>query len=140
MTVTSSHALLIQMSVFSSELTYQVLKIFFSPRKCSIEAPARCKTSVYVLIEICHQWAKRFITLFGKYQKNSWNWFLFFPNLFGVYTFMKICIFPNQNLYLEYRYAALNNIAIDLICRFLLGRPIPRAAFYICSMYKWLTS
>ena len=53
---------------------------------------------------------------------------------------MKIYIFPNQNLYLEYRYAALNNIAIDLICRFLLGRPIPRAAFYICSMYKWLTS
>ena len=48
--------------------------------------------------------------------------------------------FSNQNLYLEYRYAALNNIAIDLICRFLLGRPIPRAAFYICSMYKWLTS
>lgn len=92
------------------------------------------------MIEICHQWAKRFITLFGKYQKNSWNWFLFFPNLFGVYTFMKIYIFPNQNLYLEYRYAALNNIAIDLICRFLLGRPIPRAAFYICSMYKWLTS
>lgn len=53
---------------------------------------------------------------------------------------MKIYIFPNQNLYLEYRYAALNNIAIDLICRILLGRPIPRAAFYICSMYKWLTS
>ena len=99
-TVTSSHALLIQMSVFSSELTYQVLKIFFSPRKCSIEAPARCKTSVYVLIEICHQWAKRFITLFGKYPKKSWNWFLFFPNLFGVYTFMKIYIFFPIRIYI----------------------------------------
>ena len=48
--------LLIQ--IFSSELTYQNINGALPSSKCSIKAPAKCKTSVYVLLEICLQWSK----------------------------------------------------------------------------------
>ena len=41
-----------------SELTNQSLNGALPSRKCSIKAPAKCKTSVCVLIEICLQWSK----------------------------------------------------------------------------------
>ena len=39
-------------------LTYQSLNRALPSRKCSIKTPAKCKTSVYVLTEICLQWSK----------------------------------------------------------------------------------
>ena len=47
-----------QIQIFSSDLTYQSFNRALPLRKCFIKAPAICKTSVYVLTEICLQWSK----------------------------------------------------------------------------------
>ena len=58
---------------FSSELTYQSLNRALPSRKCSIKATAKCKTSIYVLTEICLQRSQR---LGHKYlQKNFYSKF-----------------------------------------------------------------
>ena len=44
--------------MFSSEITYQSLNGALSSRKCSIKASTNCKTSVYVLTDICLQCSK----------------------------------------------------------------------------------
>ena len=50
------------MQIFSSGLSYQSLNSELPSRKCSDKAPAKCKTSAYVLTEICLQWStKRFL-------------------------------------------------------------------------------
>ena len=49
------------MLIFSSgwaELTYQSLNRALPTWKCSIKAPAKCKTFLYVFMEICLQWSK----------------------------------------------------------------------------------
>ena len=49
-------------------LNYQSLNRALPSRKCSIKAPAKCETSVYVLTEICLQWSKRLGALHSIYE------------------------------------------------------------------------
>ena len=59
--------------VLSSELTYQSLNRALPSRKCSIKAPAKCITSVYVLTEICLQWRKRLGPISKACYLKIWN-------------------------------------------------------------------
>ena len=47
-----------QLRILTNELTYQSLNRALPSRKCSIKTSAKCKTSVFVLLEIWLQWSE----------------------------------------------------------------------------------
>ena len=60
-----------QVKFFSSELTQQSLNRECLSSKCSTKAPAKCNTSIYVLIVICLQWRKWVGSNYQTFQKDS---------------------------------------------------------------------
>ena len=59
-------------------------------RKCSITTPAKCKTSVYVLTEICLQWSKRSCPRYVLGIFNSWK-LNFFNTVLCSLFFISLC-------------------------------------------------
>ena len=106
--------------LFLFGLVYQCLNGAIPSMKCSIKAPPKCKTSIYVLTEICLQWSKR-LSPNTLNLKNGEIWFcIIFFCCVGDFFFLSWMM----------SWVGEDELKISVFSRI----------FYLCTLQMWFSS
>ena len=106
--------------LFSFGSMYQCHNRAITLRKCSIKAPAKCKTSFYVLVEIYLHWSKWLGPLFSYLNINT-NRHIFTRLWFTIWFIEATTIFQIIWIFLQVALMVFNLVFISIWIRKLIN-------------------